>query len=56
MRRFLAFWQRGAVYCNIPFSTMEVAENVIFLYRDGALIGQFDMGFVDLWYVTEEKP
>ena len=55
MRRFLAFWQRGANYCNIPFHEMEISENVIFLYRDGKLVGQFDMGFVDLWYVTEEK-
>lgn len=56
MRRFLAFWQRGVNYCNITFHEMEISENVIFLYRDGKLVGQFDMGFVDLWYVTEEKP
>jgi len=56
MKRFIAFWLKGTNYCNVPFQSMNLVENVIFLYRDGIVVGQFDMGFVDLWYVTEEKP
>ena len=54
MKRLVAFWSGGTNYCNIPFDHMEIVENVIFLYRD-TLIAQIDMGFVDLWYVTEAQ-
>lgn len=55
MMRLVAFWNKGSSMCNVAFDHMSVEESVIFLYRGKDLVAQFDMGFVDLWYVSEEK-
>ena len=52
--RLIAFWNKGTSMCNIPFDHMAIEESVIFLYRGSDMVGQFDMGFVELWYITEQ--
>lgn len=56
MKRFIAYWRRGAEHCNIVCTKIDVQDGIIFLWFDGDLIGQFDCGFVDAWYISEEKP
>lgn len=58
MRRykFVAVWRLDSkkCYCNIECTRYEIQEDVIIRLFDGDLfVGQFDLGFVDLCYVTE---
>ena len=57
--RFIAFWDKGKQHVNLKIDGYTVEECIVKLMRvkDGknVVMGFFDMGFLDAWYVTEEK-
>ena len=57
--RFIAYWDRGKQHANIPVDGFVVDEGIVKLTKnkDGEplIMGFFDLGFLDAWYVTEEK-
>ena len=42
-------------YCNLSFDEKVDDENTVRVYRDGNLVGFFDLGAVDVLYITETK-
>ena len=50
--RFIAYWDREKQHCNIPIESYEVSDSVVELYRKDNLIGMFDMGVLDIWYIS----
>ncbi len=42
-------------YCNLPVTEIKREEDLIFAYRDGQLIGVFDIGAVAALWVSEEN-
>ena len=57
--RFIAYWDRGKQHANIPIDDYSVDNGIVMLTRvkQGApvVMGFFDLGFLDAWYVTEER-
>lgn len=57
--RFIAYWDRGKQHANIPIDDFIVEEGIVKLMKERkgmpVVMGFFDMGFLDAWYVTEEK-
>lgn len=42
-------------YVNLPVTKIEKTENVVFAYRDGEFIGMFDLGALEILYVSDYK-
>lgn len=55
--KFIAVWHvdTRTSYCNVEHTRRELVGNVIRLYDGDMFVGQFDLGFVDIAYVTEAK-
>jgi hypothetical protein len=55
--KFIAYWDRGKQHANITIDGYTVDEGIVKLERkeDGRpmVVGFFDLGFLDAWYVTE---
>lgn len=52
MDRFIAYWHIDHEHCNVPVTEVVVTDDLVILKRDDKIIGQFDRGFVDGWYIT----
>lgn len=57
--RFIAYWDRGKQHANIPIDGYSVENECIVKLtqqKEGSpvIMGFFDLGFLDAWYVTEE--
>lgn len=53
MKRLVVKWRDG--HCNLPITHIRREECVIEAYRDDEFVGMFDLGAVDMLYVTEVK-
>jgi hypothetical protein len=57
--RFIAYWDRGKQHANFPVDDFIVEDGIVKLLKQKkdipVVVGFFDMGFLDAWYVTEEK-
>lgn len=52
--RFIAYWDRCKQHANIPIDGYAVVDSdVVELYRNEELVGVFDMGVLDIWYVSK---
>lgn len=51
--RFIAYWDRCKQHANIPIDEYAMNNGVLELYRDTALVGMFDVGAVDIWYISK---
>ena len=51
--RFIAYWDRCKQHANIPIDGYSINESVVELYRAEELVGMFDTGAVDIWYVSK---
>lgn len=54
MKIFTAIWDRGNREETILCTKVKTEENVIFLYCENNLVGQFDMGALDHWFVRND--
>ena len=56
-KRFVAVWEIGGSlkYCNLDITRFEVDDEkrVVRVYDMDMMTGQFDLGFIELFYVTE---
>lgn len=55
--RFIAYWDRGKQHANIKIDGYSVDNGIVQLLSDTPPVvkGFFDLGFLDAWYVTEER-
>lgn len=53
MKRLFVKWRDG--YCNIPVTTIAKEESIIYAFRDAEFVGMFDLGAVELLYVSEKE-
>lgn len=53
MKRLFVKWRDG--YCNIPVTTITKEESIIYAFRDAVFVGMFDLGAVELLYVSEKE-
>ena len=56
-RKQFVCWWRGAdkmQYVVLPCTRHEVNENIVEVYDMDMMIGAFDMGFIELWYVRDD--
>ena len=42
-------------YCNLPVTEVKREDELIFAYKDDALVGIFDVGGIVALWVSEEK-
>lgn len=42
-------------YANLPITKVVKEENTVFAYYDDTFIGFFDLGAVDVLYISEER-
>ena len=42
-------------YANIPVTRIEKVEDVVFAYLGDAFVGMFDLGAVNMLYITGER-
>lgn len=42
-------------HCNIPVTDVVRDGNVVFAYSNGDFVGMFDLGSVDIIWVSEEQ-
>lgn len=53
MKRLICKWKNG--YCNIPVDRAERIGDVVFAYRSGDFVGMFDLGSVELLYISDKE-
>lgn len=53
--KFIAVWRVDSktCWCNIEHTRSEMLGDVIRLWDGDLFVGQFDLGFVDIVYLTE---
>ena len=51
--RFIAYWDRCKQHANIPIDSYALSGALVELYRNEELVGVFDMGVLDIWYVSK---
>lgn len=56
MRRLIVKYKESNSECfvNIPANNIVERENQIFVYQDEALVGVFDLGFINALYISEK--
>ncbi len=52
MKHLIVKWSTG--YCNLAVTEARKDGNLVWAYLDGAFIGMFDLGAVDILYVSQE--
>ena len=51
MKRLIVKWRDG--HCNIPVTHIQRVGDVVEAYRGDDFIGMFDLGSVDMLYISE---
>lgn len=51
--RFIAYWDRCKQHANIPIDGYAINNSIVELYRNEELVGMFDAGAVDIWYISK---
>ena len=54
MKIFHAVWNGGRKQETLLCTRVKVEENIVFLYVENEIVGQFDMGCLDIWYVKKD--
>lgn len=53
MKRLIVKWRDG--YCNLPVSQITREDAVVYAFRDAEFVGMFDLGAVELLYVSDRE-
>ena len=53
MSRLIVRWRDG--YCNIPITHLVWEENIVWAFNEDEKVGFFDLGAVDVLYVSEQE-
>ena len=52
MKHLIVKWNTG--YCNLAVTDIEKDGGVVWAYINGEFVGMFDLGAVDILYVSQE--
>lgn len=53
MKRLVVKWREG--FCNLPLSNIKRVEDVIEVYHNNEFIGMFDLGAIEMFYISDAK-
>lgn len=53
MKRLVVKWRGG--FCNLPITHIKRIEDVIEVYQNDEFIGMFDLGAIEMFYISDAK-
>lgn len=52
MKRLVVKWRGG--FCNLPITHIKRIEDVIEVYQNDEFIGMFDLGAIEMFYISDK--